>query len=190
MRDVLRTSGIYKNGFGTTSKLVMFDKQLSIGAKGLYCYICSYAGSGETAFPYRKRICEELNISEKTYQTYMKELTSNNYITVEQKKRNNQFSYNVYTIIGKIEKKKIKKIVSSSNLLKNVAEQIEYFDDFEDIDVAGYGKIPKLITTDETISIKAKALFGLILYMQQLNKKLSTKSAIEILQNQKLITKS
>lgn len=182
MQDILRASGIFKSGYGTIPKLVIFDKEISIGAKGLYCYFCSYAGSGETAFPYRKRICEELDISEKTYQTYMRELVTNNYVKVEQKKRNNQFSYNIYTIINKISKEKIKKIVTNSPLLKSVAEQIDYIDDFDDVDLAGYGKIPKTITTDEKISIKAKAVFGLIsVYCGNGYKKLSTKNAIEIL---------
>ena len=36
------------------------------------------------------------------------------------------------------------------------------FEDIENIDICGYGKIPKTITKDEKVSIKAKALFGLI----------------------------
>jgi len=182
MQDILRASGIYKSGYGTVSKLAIFDKEISIGAKGLYCYICSYAGSGETAFPYRKRICEELNISEKTYQTYMRELVAHNYITVEQKKRNNKFSYNIYTIINKMSKNKIKKVITGSPLLKGVAEQIDYINGFDDIDLAGYGKMPKTLTTDENISIKGKAVFGLFsVHCGNRYKKLATKDAVEIL---------
>lgn len=67
-------------------------------------------------------------------------------------------------------------------MLKSVAEQMEYFDEFEDIDIAGYGKIPKLITTDETISVKAKAIFGLIsVHCSNGYKKMTTKNAIDIL---------
>ena len=182
MQDILRASGIYKTGYGTVSKLAIFDKEISIGAKGLYCYFCSYAGSGDTAFPYRTRICEELNVSEKTYQSYLRELVNHSYITVEQKKRNNKFSYNVYTIINKMAKQKIKKIVTGSPLLKSVADNIKYIDDFEDIDFAGYGKIPKTLTTDEKVSIKGKAVFGLFaVYSRNGYKKLTTKNAIEIL---------
>lgn len=182
MQDILKSKGIYKNGFGTVPKLVIYDREIKIGAKGLYCYICSYAGSGEIAFPYRTRICEELNISEKTYQAYMKELTSNSYISVKQKKRNNQFSYNVYTIINTVKKEKIRRIVKNEPLLRNILDQIDSFSEIEDIDVAGYGKIPKMISTDRTISIKSKAVFGLIsVYNTYKSKKLRTAEAIDIL---------
>ena len=44
-------NSIYKNGYGIVAKFVMRDKNLSVEAKAIYAYICSFAGSGTTAFP-------------------------------------------------------------------------------------------------------------------------------------------
>ena len=33
------------------TKIVMQDRRISVGAKALYAYLCSFTGSGNTAFP-------------------------------------------------------------------------------------------------------------------------------------------
>lgn len=180
-RNIVSAEGIYKNGFGTVSKLILGDKSLSIGAKGLYCYICSYAGSGNTAFPYRSRICEELNISEKTYQKYTKELIDKEYIDKKQIKNGTQFGYNLITIKNTINIKEIKRIVKENKILfKNNFDENYPYDEYEDIDICGYGKIPKTITKDEGVSLKAKALFGFISSNSKKgNKSISSKEVME-----------
>ena len=96
---------IYEKGYGNVAKLVMVDKTISIGAKALYSYLCSYAfGKGE-AYPTVERIMQELNISENSFRRYRKELEDKGYITVEFKniKGTNR---NVYKINNSVEQKK------------------------------------------------------------------------------------
>ncbi len=96
---------IYEKGYGNVAKLVMVDKTISIGAKALYSYLCSYAfGKGE-AYPTVERIMQELNISENSFRRYRKELEDKGYITIEFRniKGTNR---NVYKINNSVEQKK------------------------------------------------------------------------------------
>ena len=45
IEDLLKFEGIECKGFGVLPKFVMRDVDLGIGAKGLYAYYCSLAGS-------------------------------------------------------------------------------------------------------------------------------------------------
>jgi hypothetical protein len=84
-------SGIDAYGYGILPKAVMIDERLDIKAKGIYCYLASYAGAGETAFPEKKHILYHLNISEKTYYRYYNELIQYNYIIPVQRRNNGSF---------------------------------------------------------------------------------------------------
>ncbi|CAI3557077.1 helix-turn-helix domain-containing protein [Clostridium neonatale] len=99
MNDELFCSGIYKEGYGVIPKLVMRNSKLSLSAKAVYAYICSFAGSGGNAFPSLELICSELNISEKKMYKCRKELIDNNLITVEKKRIGSKYSNNIYTLI-------------------------------------------------------------------------------------------
>lgn len=94
----LNITGINSNGFGIIAKLVMQDRNLSLGAKGVYAYFCSYAGAGNICFPSRKKMCYDLGISQDTLGKYLKELIKSSYVSCEQIKENGKFSHNVYTI--------------------------------------------------------------------------------------------
>ena len=96
---------IYEKGYGNVAKLVMVDNTISIGAKALYSYLCSYAFGKDEAYPTVERIMQELNISENSFRRYRKELEDKSYITVEFKniKGTNR---NVYKINNSIEQKK------------------------------------------------------------------------------------
>ena len=96
---------IYEKGYGNVAKLVMVDKTISVGAKALYSYLCSYAFGKDEAYPTVERIMQELNISENSFRRYRKELEDKGYITVEFKniKGTNR---NVYKINNSIEQKK------------------------------------------------------------------------------------
>ena len=54
--DLIMIEGVDCKGFGVIPKIVTTDTNLSIGAKALYAYLCSYAGNGTTAFPRRDKI--------------------------------------------------------------------------------------------------------------------------------------
>lgn len=87
---------VMKLGFGVVHKVVMKDNTLSIGAKGLYAYLCAYAGNDGSAFPGRDLITYELNIGKDTLGKYMKELKEAKYIHVVQEKEEGKFAHNIY----------------------------------------------------------------------------------------------
>lgn len=76
----------------------MKDTDISIEAKALYSYLSAYAGANETAFPGVSLICHELNISDKRFQKYRKQLEDNGYLSIERERTSNGFSKNIYTI--------------------------------------------------------------------------------------------
>lgn len=119
-RDILITEGVNSKGFGTISKLVMLDRKLTIQAKAIYAYFCSYAGGGSQPFPSVERILGDLDISEDTYYKHLRFLKAYGYIIVEQRKNGKgTFLSNVYTLtshpvpnlemVEQLEKKKINK---------------------------------------------------------------------------------
>jgi hypothetical protein len=96
--DRIQGFNINSNGYGTIPKSVMQDQELSISAKAVYSYFCSYTGAGDTCFPTRNKICFDLGIANNSLTKYLKELTTNGYLKVEQIKENGRFSHNVYTL--------------------------------------------------------------------------------------------
>ena len=84
--------------YGLIPKNVMKDNSISLGAKGLFAYICAYAGNEDHSFPGRELITHELNISKDTFTKYMKELKDSKYIHVTQNKEQGKFSNNIYYI--------------------------------------------------------------------------------------------
>ena len=100
--DILKTIDLHSKGYGLIPKLVMQDTSLHVTSKAIYAYFCSYAGSGDTCFPSRTRICADLGISIDTFGKYLKQLTDKGYIECSQIKENGKFSHNVYTLCGTI----------------------------------------------------------------------------------------
>ena len=101
-KDVLQAEGVRARGYGIVPKLVLQDKRLTIEAKAIYSYFCSYAGAGITAFPTITKLCFDLNISKDRYYKHFNFLKEFGYITVIQaRKDNNKFSHNIYTLVEK-----------------------------------------------------------------------------------------
>lgn len=96
--DKIRGFHINRNGYGSVPKAVMQDQNLSISAKAVYAYFCSFTGSGDSCFPTRKKICFDLGISNDSLSKYLNQLIGNGYLTVEQIKEKGRFSHNVYTL--------------------------------------------------------------------------------------------
>lgn len=96
--DQLKLVGVMEKGYGIIPKLVMKDKDLSVEAKAIYAYFCSYAGAGNTAFPSVELICSDLNMSENRYRRHRKALLQKGYIKVRQQRAENGFSKNIYTL--------------------------------------------------------------------------------------------
>ncbi len=97
--DKLQMEGIFKEGYGNISKLVMKDRNLTIGAKAVYAYLCSYSGAGKVAYPSRSLICHDLKITQETLSKHLKNLEEQGYILREQQRSNGSFSHNIYTIL-------------------------------------------------------------------------------------------
>ncbi len=104
-QDILRhpEGSVYGKGYGVIAKQAMQDRRLSIEAKAIYAYICSFAGAGESAFPSVKKMCYDLKIDIKRFYKHRKLLEDNGYIEVQhmiwresKQKANNVYQVNNY----------------------------------------------------------------------------------------------
>ena len=82
------------------AKMVMLDQRLTIEAKAIYSYFCSYAGGGSTAFPSVSKIVYDLKISKDRYYKHFKLLVEYGYITIRQTKDKGKFANNIYRIMS------------------------------------------------------------------------------------------
>lgn len=101
--DIIQVQGINSQGYGIIPKMVMQDKRLTIQAKAIYGYFCSYAGAGKTAFPGRAKIMADLKVSKESYYKHFNLLKECGYIEAYQEKdENGAFCRNVYTLVESI----------------------------------------------------------------------------------------
>ena len=98
--NILEVEGINAQGFGMIAKMVMLDRGLTIEAKAIYSYFCSYAGGGSTAFPSVSKIVYDLKISKDRYYKHFKLLVECGYITIRQTKDKGKFANNIYRIMS------------------------------------------------------------------------------------------
>ncbi|MCL1830516.1 MAG: helix-turn-helix domain-containing protein, partial [Oscillospiraceae bacterium] len=82
--EKLEVSPVRAKGYGVISKVAMLDPRLTIQAKGIYAYLCSYGGRGNGIYPGRDRILTDLGITKDTYYTHFNMLKKYGYITVTQ----------------------------------------------------------------------------------------------------------
>lgn len=102
-KDIIQVQGINSQGYGIIPKMVMQDKRLTIQAKAIYGYFCSYAGAGKTAFPGRTKIMSDLKVSKESYYKHFNLLKECGYIKAYQEKgENGSFCRNVYTLVEAI----------------------------------------------------------------------------------------
>lgn len=86
-------------GYGIVSKRAMQDHRLSIKAKALYAYLCSYAGNTTVAFPSVGLACRDLGIAKTSYYKYRDELVKAGYIVIQRQWGDReQFKNNLYYI--------------------------------------------------------------------------------------------
>ncbi len=74
---------INKDGYGIIPKSVMQDRKLSISAKAVYSYFCSFAGQGDNCLPTREKTCHDLDISKDSLRKYLSQLISEGYLTAD-----------------------------------------------------------------------------------------------------------
>ncbi|UTH13020.1 helix-turn-helix domain-containing protein [Macrococcus equipercicus] len=90
----------FEERYGYIFQSVTRNRNLDIEAKALFSYLASFAGKGDTAFPGVDLICHELNISEKRFKKYRKQLQDHGYLIVNRHRKDKGFSNNVYTLIS------------------------------------------------------------------------------------------
>lgn len=100
MNDQLNFSkdSIYREGYGIVAKTVMRNRELSPESKAIYSYICSFAGSGTTAFPSAELMMHELNMGDKRFYKFRKELVDKGYITIIKQRNGNRRDKNIYQL--------------------------------------------------------------------------------------------
>lgn len=88
------------DGFGFVQKSIMHRKDLSIEAKGIFCFLSTYADQNGFCYPSKKTICENLGISEERFTRHMKALIDAGLVTKAQKRQEgNRFAGNTYRLI-------------------------------------------------------------------------------------------
>lgn len=72
--NYLELDEVMADGYGIVSRKVMRADFISTKAKALYSYLCSFAGSGDTAFPSTDTMRKELQLAKDTFYNARKEL--------------------------------------------------------------------------------------------------------------------
>ncbi|MEF2918967.1 MAG: helix-turn-helix domain-containing protein, partial [Acutalibacteraceae bacterium] len=122
--------------YGIVYKAVMTDERLSLTAKAIYAYLCSYTGSKGIVFPSRARILGELKLSKNTYYEHLNQLVELDYVVIE--KRKNFLNRNQYVINDNPSS------LATENGIKSL----------------GYGIIPKSVMVNPNLTAKAKGLMA------------------------------
>ena len=88
-------------GYGTITKEAMQDKNLTIEAKAIYAYLCSFAGGKDVAWPSVSKICYDLTISENRMRKHMNLLIKHDYIARYRQRfnRSKTWASNIYEIL-------------------------------------------------------------------------------------------
>ena len=153
--DQLKVEGINFKGFGILPKYVMLDPDLSIEAKTIYAYFCSFAGNGSATFPGRDKILSDLPMSKDAYYKHFRQLTDQGYITVEQQGGNSGAIYgkNIYTLVSNPKKFSEKPEDPKHGLAYSRIR-------FSGLKAAGFGMIPKAVMIDPRLPVKAKGVYA------------------------------
>jgi len=126
--DILRVEGINSKGYGTIPKMVMQDIRLSISAKAIYGYFCTYAGAGRQAFPRVTKIIKDLGISKNAYYKHFGLLKQYGYIKAEQEHVDGRLSHNIYTLLTEIQCTKIRDTVQCTKIQDTVIQDTVFCD--------------------------------------------------------------
>ena len=89
----------HTDGYGIIRRSITCDSRISIGAKGLYAYFCTYAGSKNYCFPSVSLICGQLNINRCTFYKYLNELRKAGYVVTAASRENGRFGNTRYVIM-------------------------------------------------------------------------------------------
>ena len=155
--DILKIEGINFKGYGIIPKYAMTDPDLTIEAKGIYAYFCSFSGRGSSAFPTRNTILSDLQIGKDAYYNHFRQLCEEGYIVVTQTKgERSVFAKNIYTIVSNPKKLKVEEIIEKGTNSKLLVDRIRV----SGLKAFGYGMIPKALMVDPRLPLKAKAVYA------------------------------
>ena len=112
-------------GYGVIPKLAVLDTRLSAKSKGLYAYLCSFAGAGKSAYPHVGTILRDLDISKNTYCKLISELVGLGYVTSIQKTKGGRFDSNLYTLNDFVAVPEIKSGAPHRDALQIVENTVE-----------------------------------------------------------------
>ena len=101
LHSEIKSTGIMKLGYGILPRSVMASPSLTHKAKALYAYFCSFAGAGESAWPGKQATLYYLGISHGTYNKILKELTTQNFVRMEQRIERGRFGICDYILTAK-----------------------------------------------------------------------------------------
>lgn len=110
--------------YGIVPRYVIKDAKLSAGAKAIYAYLCTYAGSADDVFPTVTKITSEMKCSATTYQKYIREMLNFGLLQRTQVICDGRFSRNIYTIVRpqhkteEVDGVKVTKTPASQNLIR------------------------------------------------------------------------
>ena len=161
LTDKLRVEGILFKGFGHIPKFIMLDTDLTIEAKGIYAYFCSFAGSGNSAFPSRDKILKDLSIGKDRYYKHYNLLILNGYLSAEQERRKDEktgevyLGNNIYTLIANPKKYVEKR--EQEDLHKNKGYSRIRNSGMKSL---GYGTIAKAPMLDNRLPLQAKGIYA------------------------------
>ena len=160
--DEVRVRGIRAKGFGQLPRIVFVDPAVSVTAKGIYAYFCSYTGSGKnTAFPTRNRILHDLGLSKDSYYKHFNTLIEKGYglITVDKAEApGSQFQKNIYTIESFPSRYASEKEFPQASTA--MAAALSEVRKHQDLCAAGYGIAPKAVMIDPELSVQAKGVYA------------------------------
>lgn len=94
---VSKTDAVYSDNYVMIPKKVLNNPKLTITAKYIYAYFCSYANM--KIQPSRKTILKDLGISKSTYYLHLEILKSQGYLIVLQCNNKGKFAGCTYSII-------------------------------------------------------------------------------------------
>ena len=154
--DQLRVEGINFKGYGIIPKYVMIDADLSLEAKGIYAYFCSFSGNGNAAFPSRDKIVYDLGVNKDTYYKHFQMLVNQGYITVRQICKKGVFTNNVYTLVSNPKKVQLSLEADAQKYSKVTFERMCV----SGLKAWGYGMIPKAVMVDQRLPLKAKGIYA------------------------------
>lgn len=88
-------------GYGTVTKESMQDRKLTIEAKAIYAYLCSFAGGKDEAYPSMSKMSYDLDCDERTIRKHIKVLVEQEYIQIERYRYSGSksFANNHYVIL-------------------------------------------------------------------------------------------